>query len=75
MRHNPKKPLFHVVANEWNGSPVHATIYPSEEAAQRLIDDMRYHKRAGFGVDCVAEPVPLEGAVHTLGIKIELKKE
>ncbi|WP_167543876.1 hypothetical protein [Methylobacterium aquaticum] len=49
---------------------MHATIFPSEAAAQEQIDDARHYKRAGFGPNTVVEPVPLEGAVKTLGVEV-----
>ncbi len=62
---------FWVAANEWNGSPAHATMFPSEEAALRQIDDARHHKRAGFSG--VAEAVPIEGALKTLGTVVNIR--
>jgi hypothetical protein len=64
--------LFHVVANEWNGSPAHATIYHSEENAIRFIEDMRHYDRVSFGKDDIVEAVPLNGALRTLGTEIRI---
>ncbi|MGX7706360.1 hypothetical protein [Methylobacterium sp. Gmos1] len=64
------EPSFWVAGRQWNASPMHATIFPSEAAAQEQIDDARHYKRAGFGPNTVVEPVPLEGAVKTLGTEI-----
>lgn len=64
---------FWVVANQWNTSPIHATIFHSEDKAIRHIDDMRYYKRAGFGPDCIVDAVPLEGAIKTLGTLIQIR--
>ncbi len=66
------RPLFWVAGNEWNGSPMHATIFQSEASAQRQIDDARHYGRAGFGRNAVVEAVPLEGAAKTLGIEVQL---
>ena len=60
-------PLFHEAANQWNRSPAHATIYRSEEVAQRAIDDMRFHRRAGFSIQIIVEAVPMSGALLALG--------
>lgn len=67
------KPLFWVAGNEWNGSPMHATIFPSESAARRQIDDARHYGRVAFGAERIVEAVPLEGAVRTLGTEINLR--
>lgn len=68
----PKGWMFHEAANQWNGSPAHATIYRSEEVADRMVADMRYHKRAGFAPNDIVEVVPLEGALRTVGTVIEI---
>lgn len=67
------EPSFWVAGRRWNASPMHATIFPSEAAAQEQIDDARFYKRAGFGVSTVVEPVPLEGAALTLGTEIDIR--
>lgn len=75
MREPDAKPIgwmFHEAANQWNKSPAHATIYHSEEVAERFVSDMRYHKRVGFGPNDIVEIVPLDGALRTLGTVIEV---
>ena len=67
-------PQFWVAGREWNGSPMHATIFPSEAAALNQIEDARHHKRAGFMPNSVVEAVPLEGAAKTLGKQIEVPR-
>lgn len=64
--------VFHVVANQWNRSPAHATIYRSEDDARRLVDDMRYHDRVGFGPKDIVEVVPMHGALLTVGQHIQV---
>lgn len=63
----PELVSFWVVANQWDRSPMHATIFRSEDDAQRHIDDMRHYKRAGFSPGQIVEAVPLEGAAKSLG--------
>lgn len=65
---------FWVAGREWNGSPLHATIFPSEAAAQSQIEDARHHERAGFMPNSIVEAVPLEGAALTTGIQIKVSR-
>ena len=64
---------FWAAGRQWNASPMHATIFPSEDAAQAQIDDARFHKRAGFNLNSIVEAVPLVGAALTLGTQIEVR--
>lgn len=72
--HRKGLPSFWVAGREWNASPMHATIFPSEAAAQSQIDDARHYKRAGFMPNSVVEAVPLEGAAKTIGTQIEVRR-
>lgn len=70
----PGKYLYHQSGVVWGRSPTRATIYRSDWSANRFILDMRDHKRAGFEATAVIEPVPLEGALQSLALPLELEE-